>query len=279
VAKPAYPILREILDAQTSRREYIRYLPLARCVLYPIAYRITWLAIRIGLTTEAVAWLSGVVGLIGFLCLMSGQEYLCPIGIGLLIFFNILDCVDGSIARTMNTQNPYGKFLDSLMGWIDMGFWALIGVVAYHHPQLLCWSNPLGNGVFFWLAIGGLTCYFFNLVGFIEGTFDNVLRKDWDELSVSHKSDISENKEIEKRKVSRLFILNIVRRINHNLRVRETHYFLLVFAYCGNVIDLLLGFFLFYYFLHAVFLIIVYSNRGRCLIKSVYRNHDNFKTP
>lgn len=261
--KPAYPTLREIIDAQTSRREYIRYLPLARYVLYPIGYSITWLAIRIGLTTETVSWLSGFMGLIGCLCLLSSQQQLLPIGVGLLIFFNLLDCVDGSIARTMKTENPYGKFLDSLMGWIDMVFWALIGVMAYRHPELLCWPNPLDKGIIVWLAIGGLTCYFFIIVGNVEIIFDKSLRDDWDKMSGEQKTGISKKRVIENKKVSRLFILNIVRRINHNLRVRETHYFLLVFAYWGRVVDLLLGFFLFYYFLHIIFLIIIYSNRGR----------------
>ncbi|MBC8555866.1 MAG: CDP-alcohol phosphatidyltransferase family protein, partial [Candidatus Brocadiales bacterium] len=217
----------------------------------------------VGLTSEAVSWLSGFVGLIGCLCLLSSQQQLLPIGIGLLIFFNILDCVDGSIARTMKTENLYGRFLDSLMGWIDMGFWALIGVMVYRHPQLLCWPNPLGKGVIAWLAIGGSTCYFFILVGYIEGIFDKSLRADWDKLSGEQKTDISKKRVIGSRKVSLSFILSIVRMINHNLRVRETHYFLLVFAYWGNVIDLLLGFFLFYYFLHTIFLIIVYSFRGK----------------
>ena len=263
MAKPAYPTLQEILDAQISRRVYVRYLPLARYMLYPIGYLITWLAIRIGLTTEAVAWLSGIVGLIGFLFLMSSQDCLLPIGIGLLVLFNILDCVDGSIARTMNTQNPYGRFLDSLMGWIDMGFWALIGVMAYRHPHLLFWQDPLGKGVIFWLAIGGLTCYFSILIGYIEGIFDELMRGSWDKVTDKSKSGTFKNNITENRHSSPSLILTIIRSINHNLRVRETHYFFLVLAYLCNAIDLLLGFFLFYYLLHTIFLIIVYSSRGK----------------
>ena len=266
-----YPTLREIIDKQALRREYIRYLPLARYVLHPIGYLITWLAIRIGLTTEAAAWLSGVVGLIGVLCLMSSQDCLLPVGIGLLIFFNILDCVDGSIARTMNTQNPYGRFLDSLMAWIDMGFWALIGVMAYRHPQLLCWPNPLGKGVIFWLVIGGLTCYFSILIGYVEGIFDASLRKDWDKLVNKQKTDALKNEVTKDGNASPSFMRNIIRRINHNLRVRETHYFLLVFAYWGNLIDMLLIFFLFFYLFHTIFLTIVYSYRGKQIRLKYYK--------
>ncbi|MDO9575953.1 MAG: CDP-alcohol phosphatidyltransferase family protein [bacterium] len=221
----------------------------------------TWISIRIGLTSEAVSWLSGFVGLIGFLCLLSAQKQLLPIGIGLLLFFNLLDCVDGSIARSMNTQNPYGRFLDSLMGWIDMGFWAVIGVMAYHNSHLLHWLNPLDRGVIVWLAIGGLTCFFSILVGFTERIFDELLREDWNKLFDKGKSDVSRNKVTTNTATS--VIISIIRRINHNLRVRETHYFLLILAYWGKVIDLLLVFFLFYYVLHTILLIIIYSARGK----------------
>jgi len=218
-----------------------------------------------------VSWLSGFVGLLGCLCLIRGQEQLLAIGIALMLIFNLLDTVDGSIARTMNTQNPYGRFLDSLMAWIDMGFWALIGVMAYRHPQLLCWPNPLGKGVIFWLVIGGLTCYFSILIGYIEAIFDASLRKDWDKLVNKQKTDILKNEVTKDGNTSPSFMLNIIRRLNHNLRVRETHYFLLVFAYWANLIDMLLISFLFFYLFHTIFLTIVYSNRGNQIRLKYYK--------
>ena len=257
------PTLREICDSHTWKRDYEKYLPLSRYVFRPLGFLLTWLTIRIGLTSETVSWLSGFVGLIGCLCLMSSQKLMLPIGIASLLFFNLLDCVDGSTARVMKTENPYGRFLDSLMAWIDMGFWVIIGVMAYRHPQLLCWPNPLEKGVIAWLAIGGLTCYFSNLIGYIEGIFDELMRETWNKASGKSKSDFPENSVTGSRNTSLPFILNIFRSINHNLRVRETHYFFLVFAYLGNIIDLLLGIFLFYYFMHVILLIIIYSNRGR----------------
>ena len=109
MAKSTYPTLQEIRFTHAWKREYERYLPLSRYVFRPLGFLLTWLAIRIGLTSEAVSWLSGFVGLIAYLCLMSSQQQSLPIGISLLLFFNLLDCVDGSIARTMKTENPYGR--------------------------------------------------------------------------------------------------------------------------------------------------------------------------
>ncbi|MEK6715534.1 MAG: CDP-alcohol phosphatidyltransferase family protein [Candidatus Omnitrophota bacterium] len=267
--KSMFPTLQEIRDAHFCRREYERYLPLSRYLFRPVGFLLTWIGIRIGLTSEAVSWLSGLVGLIGLLCLLSAQTQLLPIGIGLLLLFNLLDCIDGSIARTMKTQNQYGKFLDSLMGWVDMGFWAVIGVMAYHNPQLLHWPNPLDKGVIVWLAAGGLTCFFFILVRYIEQIFDELLRDDWDKLLDKPESDISKNKTTGSRNNPTSVIMNIIRRINHNMRVRETQYLLLILAYWGKVIDLLLIVFLFYYTLHTMLLIIIYTARGKQIRNSL----------
>jgi hypothetical protein len=267
-----HPTLKEIRDAEAWKREYNRYLPIGRFVFRPLGYLLTWLAVRVGITSEAVSWLSGFVGLLGCLCLISGQKQLLALGIALLLFFNLLDTVDGSIARTMKTENSYGRFLDSLMAWIDMGFWALIGIMVYLHPDFLYFSNPNGYGPIFWLAVGGLTCYFSNLLVYVEMIFDQSVRVEWDSIRADCKTDsksIPKDEEVKQDYSRETPPFSVVRIICHNLRVRETHYFLLVIAYWGKVIDLLLGLFLLYYFLNTIFLIIIYSKRGRQLRKFI----------
>ena len=268
-----YPTLKEIRNAHAWKREYEKYLPLSRFVFRPIGFLLTWLAIRIGLTTEAVSWLSGLAGLTAYICLMSGREGLLLTGIGFLHLFNLLDCVDGSIARTMKTENPYGKYLDISMGWIDMGFWAIIGTMVYRHPIFLYYSNPLGYGPIFWLAVGGLTCYFSNLFKYIEGTFDNCLRNGWNNIKTKKNDGLMDKPENVKTKedfhskTNFSPVMSIIRKLNHNLRVRETTYFLLLLAYFCKIIDLLLIAYLFYYFMHTVILVIIYSIRGRQLLR------------
>lgn len=267
------PTLKDIRNAHTWKREYEKYLPLSRFVFRPIGFLFTWLAIRIGLTSETVSWLSGLAGLIAYICLMSGQEGLLLTGIGFLYFFNLLDCVDGSIARTMKTENPYGKYLDISMGWIDMGFWAIIGTMVYRHQKLLYCSAPFGYGPIFWLAIGGLTCYFSNLLKYIEGTFDNCLRNDWDNIKtksnygLTDKPENGKTMEVSHSKAGFSPVMIIIRKINHNIQVRETTYFFLLLAYLCKIIDLLLIAYLFYYFMHTIILIIIYSIRGRQLLR------------
>jgi len=271
MAKSTYPTLQEIRSTHAWKREYERYLPLSRYVFRPLGFLLTWLAIRIGLTSESVSWLSGFVGLIGYLCLIINREKLLPVGIGLLLFFNLLDCVDGSISRTMKTENPYGQFLDSIMGWVDMGFWALIGIMAFQNPEFLFCPNPMGYSPVFWLAVGGLACYCHNLIGLLEGSFEQYLRDKWDNIRSDSKTDSEilpkdgEAARYSRNEVQFSIVANIVRRINHNLRIRETHYLLLILAYLSKAIDLLLITFLFYYIIHVILLLVIYCKRGRHL--------------
>lgn len=266
-----YPTLKEIFEAHAERKEYSQYLFLARYVLYPLGFLLTWICIRIRMTTETVAWFSGVVGLLGYLCLIGGQESLLVLGIGFLVFFNLLDCVDGSIARTMKTQNPYGRFLDSLMVWIDLGFWALIGVMAYRHSNLYFLFDSSIQNPMIWLAVGGLASYFSILANYIEIIFDRSAREAWDEINNKPNTDTDKlNREgtisaSNLKESSQFSLRQIIVIINHNLRVRETHYLLLILAFVFNLIDLFLITFLFFYFSLSIILVVIYCRRCKYL--------------
>ena len=269
------PTLNEICKAHSWKRDYERYLPISRFFFRPLGFLFTWVAIRAGLTTEAVSWLSGIVGIAACLCLVSGYKHMLPVGIGLLLLFNLLDCVDGSIARTMKTENPYGRFLDSICGGIiDLTFWAVIGIMVFRHPDLLVWPEPLGYGPLFWLVIGCVTCFLKILLEFLENTFDMSLRPDWDKIQTANHdfmpgfpemggikpnlNDSSINKK-----------MYVLRMINNNIRVRESYYVFLIFAYLARTIDLLLVVYLIYYLFFNILLLVAYTKRGR-IIRRLY---------
>lgn len=262
------PTLREICDAQGIKKDYDRYLLLGPYFFRPIGYLVTWLAVRATITSEGVSWLSGAVGLSGLALLVGGSKNALPVGLGLLLFFNVLDCVDGSIARSMKTQNPYGRFLDSVCGGIiDLAFWATVGIIAFRHPQLLQWPNPFEYGPLFWLTVGGITCFLCEALGFLEHRFDELLRPYWESRSRDHgrpDQNREETPDIDPATLQgrqsawppRLIVAT-------NLRVRETHYFLLVIAYLTNTVDVLLSGYLVYYLSHSLLLLGVYCIRGR----------------
>jgi phosphatidylglycerophosphate synthase len=272
----APPTLQDIRRAHSSwKRDYEKYLPLSRFFFRPLGFSLTWLAVRVQLTTETVSWLSGIFGIAGCLFLIAGKVKLLPLGLALLILFNLLDCVDGSIARSMKTENAYGRFLDSICGGIvDLVFWAVIGIMAFRHEYLLSCPNAFGYGSFFWLALGGATCYLSFLIVYAERTFDELLRLDWEKVQLEKTnktspplSDHERNKTVAS--LHEPSIRQILRILNNNFRVRETHYFLLVLAFILKTIDIFLLIFCIYYTLHVLLLITTYVNRGR-IIKKLY---------
>lgn len=267
IAHTKYPSLREIKEAHGQKRAYERYLPLSRYLFRPVGFWLTWAAVRAGLTSEAVSWLSGVVGLTGCALLVSGSHQALTVGLGLLFAFNLLDCIDGSLARTMKTQNPYGRFLDSVCGGvIDVGFWAVVGIMAFRHPELLFWPDPFGYGPLFWLAIGGGVCFLYQVLSLIEDRFDELLRPYW-ENGKGKEGERSLDKSLERPSAGpgedqvRRWPLRLI--VATNLRVRETHYFLLLLAYVVGTADLLLSIFLWYYLAHNLLILAVYVKRGQ----------------
>jgi phosphatidylglycerophosphate synthase len=264
------PTLDQIREAHSWKREYERYLPLSRYFYRPIGFLLTWMAVRIGLTTEAVSWLSGILGIGGLLFLMGKSLNLIWVGIGLLVLFNLLDCVDGSIARVKKTENPYGKFLDSVLGdFIDFAFFAAVGIMAYRHPLLVDLNSRSEDGTLLCLAIGGLTGFFYILLVHIEQIFHYQIRK----LQLNEEKRLQSNKSGSSNLVSGIVMKinteakwkSTLRWINRNLRVRETHYLFLVFALLFNSVDIFLIIFLVYYILHTFLTSIVYFNRAKQL--------------
>lgn len=269
----ASPKLQEIRKAHGWKRDYEKYLPLSRFFFRPLGFLLTWVAIRVGLTTEAVSWMSGAVGIAGYSFLVSGKVKLLPFGLVLLLFFNLLDCVDGSIARTMRTENPYGRFLDSICGGaLDLAFWGIIGIMAFQHQQLLFSPMAFGCGPLLWLAIGISTCYLAILVGYTERTYADLLKADWDKI---HSAKLEERMtrpratELKKRPtpLTESSMRRMTRIINNNLRVRESHYFFVILAFVTRMIDCLLILYFIYYLFHSILLFMIYSERGKIIRK------------
>lgn len=269
------PTLNQIRDAHTWKRHYERYLPVSRFFFRPVGFLATWLAIRSGLTSEAVSWLSAVAGLFSCAVLVSGDSGLIPIGVSFLLIFNLLDCVDGSIARVMKTENPYGRYLDSICGeMVDVIFWTIIGILAYQHRDLLRWPYVSIYGVSLWLIIGIASNFLFIQVNYIERTFDEALRKYWEEINQNSPVNFGDLSTPEKSINSRQPLRVI---INNNMRVRENHYLLLIIALLMKSLDVFLAFYFLYYLSMYIFLLITYSRRGQIVRVNIlsHRSDDN----
>lgn len=255
------PTLREIVAAHGDKREYERYLFLSRYAYRPVGFLLTWVATRIGLTGEAVSWLSLCVGLVGLAGLAQPSTGLAVAGLILLHLFNLLDCTDGSIARVMRTQNSYGRFLDSLCGGlVDIPFWAVAGVLAFHHPLMLSYPDGFGFGRILWLAIGGVTCLLSVALGYVERTYEELLNEEW--ILWQKEGRASTDGSVRTRESSPIYGLRLLLR---NFRVRETHYFFLTTAWLCSAVDVLLFAYSLFYSFHIALVTPRYIARGRIL--------------
>lgn len=269
MAKANYPTLKQIYDAHSWKRDYEKFMPISRFFYRPIGFLVTWGAIRIVMTTEMISYLSGIIGIIACLLLISSfQTYLIQ-GIILLHLFNLLDCVDGSIARVMKTENPYGKFLDSVLGdLVDFAFFFIISIMAFRHPDLLQWPDPLNHGAVLWLIIGCLCAFFYIFLRHVEMLFEFQIYSEQEKLSAT-KSYIDQEDDkfgtsrfSERNKVD---IKDILRIIDRNIRARETIYALLLIAFLLQLIDIFLLIYFIYFLFHAFISCVVYFIRAKNL--------------
>lgn len=247
------PTLAEIRSAHASRAEYERFLFANTYFFRPLSYPLTWAAIRTGLSSETVSWLSGSAAVAGLACLFLPFSARPWCGAALLALFNLLDCVDGDISRVMRTRNPYGRFLDSIMGFADMLFWAAVGVVAWRTSDLRALGDISGAAC---LWAGGAAAFLSVYASYLENVFDLSLRQHWERLNSAVGEPTSGPLE------GRGLPLRLTLILMANLRVRETHYILFAAACIGGALDLLLAFFLAVNVALVFALLFVYCGRG-----------------
>jgi phosphatidylglycerophosphate synthase len=89
-----------------------------RFVLRPISMPVSWAALKMGFSANAVSYISVLFSLAGGV-LFSFPGYWIP-GAGAVLFnvFSVLDCADGNIARVTKTASPWGAWADAVMGFI-----------------------------------------------------------------------------------------------------------------------------------------------------------------
>lgn len=103
----------------------------ARLVSRPISFLFTFIFINLGFSANFVSILSIIDAIVACVLIMCGGN-LTYIGVGLFVFWHVLDCVDGNIARVKKQSSYVGAFLDAVSGYIAPAFVFLaVGTVAY----------------------------------------------------------------------------------------------------------------------------------------------------
>ena len=83
-------------------------------VMRPLSFPLSWVAIRFGLSANSISVATIIIGLAGCAFLCVGIDWYMIIGAVLLNIRNILDHVDGTIARATNTASKFGEYLDNI---------------------------------------------------------------------------------------------------------------------------------------------------------------------
>ncbi len=150
-----------------------------RFVLRPLSYPAAWLALRLGLSANAVSYLSALAALVGGVLLATGSKALMITGALLLNLFAVLDCADGNIARVKGTAGPWGGWADALGGYAAY-LAALLGsgmasefLAGNSIPGLPGLSLPWAAGG--WALLGGLAAGANQLMRLAYQGYRNVL--------------------------------------------------------------------------------------------------------
>ena len=111
-----------------------------------ISFYPTWIFLRLGMSANQVTFFSIIIGLVGCLYFSIGGKNNFIIGAILINVWAILDCVDGNMARLLNSTSSYGWFLDSITGLLlnaVLLFSIGIGSFLYHDEFIFMLSSIL----------------------------------------------------------------------------------------------------------------------------------------
>lgn len=105
------------------------YRPMAN-FLVPVLFN------NLRMTPNTISIVSLVIAIVGFIFIMVGGKQNLVTGVFFLMFWAVLDCADGSLARTLfykyELRNPLGEFFDAFAGYGIVAFlWLTLGWSAY----------------------------------------------------------------------------------------------------------------------------------------------------
>ena len=130
-----------------SMKEIIRSLPKeknrksswwVKLFIRRISFLFTWFFINIGCSANLVSIISVFIVLLGVIFMAMSNIFFVSMGVILLEFWLVLDCVDGNIARVKKTNSYMGEFFDALSGYAMSCFSLFgIGIAAFHYSSIL----------------------------------------------------------------------------------------------------------------------------------------------
>lgn len=103
------------IKKKCSDERYFVYDSLQDRLFVPVALYLVWLFVRIGVSGNAVSWLSALVAVLGAFLLTSSDSLVVLIGSFGYILWCLLDYVDGAVARFNGKGSVAGQYIDWIM--------------------------------------------------------------------------------------------------------------------------------------------------------------------
>jgi len=143
-------------------------------LLRPISFRISAVFATFGVSPVIITMLGMLCVFVGVIMIgCSGNRFpLFVSGCVVLIFSNILDCVDGDVARVTNKESKIGEYLDFLSGVI---FHTLVPVAAAVSIYTSCnqshlyFSNYISNSYILLIAMVEVYATFMRVLLSLKG--------------------------------------------------------------------------------------------------------------
>ena len=103
------------IKKKCSDERYFAYDSLQDRLFVPVAMYLVWLFVRIGVSGNAVSWLSALAAVLGAFLLTSSDSLVVLIGSFGYILWCLLDYVDGAVARFNGKGSVAGQYVDWIM--------------------------------------------------------------------------------------------------------------------------------------------------------------------
>ena len=103
----------------------------------PISYVFSYILANLGVRANTVSFLSIFISVFGCALFFFNNYWACFVGSLFFVFWSVLDCVDGDMARTVGKQ-PFGEFADAVSCYFLQAFMSVAtGYAAFTHGGIL----------------------------------------------------------------------------------------------------------------------------------------------
>lgn len=235
---------KEIVDSLPKKKNG-RSSIWVRNVVRKLSFPVTYLFINAGWSANMVSLLSWVVIFVGAVMLGINNFWSMLLGVILINFWLVLDCVDGNIARCKKTKSFMGDFFDAIAGYGPFAFSTIsLGVAAYNTSFIVPDKDK-------WLLVllGGCAS--------MANIYTRLIHQKYLNCYFAGKNIIKETDDINlKDTEDRRSFAYIRERFDKEIGVSGLYMVWLFVALFTKTFDIMLGFYSAYYF--ASFLAIIY---------------------